>query len=90
MTIIRKPQPDGPVKARLTALIKTVFSESSFDPTIKSIATKMITNFLKNASEEALIEKISELRDEIIPFVLEGKVSGENAEPIQENTNQDG
>ncbi len=86
--IIKPVQDEDTVKYRLTLLIQTVLDESRFDPTIKRIVSKMIINFLEKAIESELKEKIENLRDEVIPFILTGEEK-EHAEPT-ENSYTDG
>lgn len=84
----KKPaQDEDTIKYRLTALIYAVVEESNFDPMIKRVVSKMILNFLGNAREEILKEKIENLRDEIIPFILLGAATKNEQ---TKNTHTDG
>ena len=82
----KQPGHDEPetIKSRLKALIDAIVEESSFDPMIKRVVSKMILNFLSNASDESIQQKIEELRDKVIPFILYGDDHAET-----QNTHKD-
>lgn len=81
---LKDKKEESPIKDRLSALIGAILEESNFDPMIKRVVSKMILNFLKSASDESIKEKIKELRDNVIPFILYGKAEAEHVEQSQD------
>ncbi len=58
------------LKDKLQVLLEVLIEDSKFDPVLKSIILKLSKNFMKNASDEDIIQAVKKMRDEMIPFIL--------------------
>ncbi len=67
------------LKDKLQALLEVLVEDSKFDLVLKSIILKLSKNFMKNASDEDIIQAVKKMRDEMIPFIL-GEDENQNPE----------
>jgi len=64
---------DNGVKERLEAVFDVMQENANINPTLTKLLGAFFTNFLNNTDEGELVELLETLRDELLPFVLDGQ-----------------
>ncbi len=68
------------IKDRLRATMALFLDDSHFDPFLVKAIIALSKNFLKNTTDEDIREAVCRMRDDVIPYILEG-VKDENQYP---------
>lgn len=66
------------IKDRLFALLQSVMENSNFNKAFFPMIMNMAKSFLSNVNDDDLRDGIEQLRDKMIPWVLNGDQTDEN------------
>ena len=61
------------VKDRLERTFRVLIEQAEINPMLTSVVESFFTKFMNTTDEAALVDLLIQLRDEIIPCILEGK-----------------
>ena len=73
---IEKPEADqleySGVSERMQGAFEVLIEEAEINPALLKLVRGMFTNFMNNANEAALVAILEQLKDDLIPYILEG------------------
>ena len=61
------------VKDRLAGAFEVLVKDAEIQPALLSLVRSFFTNFMNNTEEAPLVELLTQMRDELIPYILEGE-----------------
>ena len=64
----------GAVKERLEAAFAILSEEANINPALMRLVSGMFQNFINNANGEELVTILLQIRDDLLPFILEGSI----------------
>ena len=69
--MIETTQPS--LRDKMKALLSVFLDDSKLDPITKKLILNISNNFFQKASDEDIQKAVEKLRDDVIPFILEGQ-----------------
>ena len=60
------------VKDRLAGAFDVMIEQASIPSAIEKIGVAFFTNFMNNTDEQEIIELLTTMRDDLLPYILEG------------------
>ena len=60
------------VKDRLAGAFDVMIEEAEINPALEKIATALFTNFMNNTDEQEIIELLTTVQDDMLPYILKG------------------
>lgn len=64
------------VKDRLAGAFDVMIEQADINPALEKIAVALFTNFMNSSDEQEIIELLTTMQKDLLPYILEGDNDG--------------